>query len=194
VVGDLFGPRIRQRNRIRYLIEPDVPAVLRGDPGRCARCSPIWSATPSSSPGRVRCFLHVALAGTTTERARCALLGAATRVRASRRRPKRACSAVLAGRQLTTRRVRRHRLGPRDQQAAGRDDGWRHRLDSAPGWVAPSGSPCGCPAVAAAGESGYAAELHGLRVLAVDDHPPSPGAGTANGRNWGMPWCQRADG
>ena len=194
-VGDLFGPSAYGKGiEFAYLIEPDVPAVLRGDPGRLRQVltNLVGNAIKFTRQGEV--FLHVALAGNDDGTARVRFSVRDTGPGITSEAQARLFQPFSQADSSTTRRYGGTGLGlvisKRLVEMMGGDIG----VDSAPGVGSTFWFTVRLPAVAAAGESGYAAELHGLRVLAVDDHPTNRLVLEQQMAHWGMACASAADG
>ena len=96
---------------------------------------------------------------------------------------------VLPGRRLDHAQVRRHRPGPGDQQAAGRDDGRRDRTSRAtPGagstfWFTARFEKHGAESQEPTLRSACST---GVRALIVEQAPPTAASSMRRSSNWGM--------
>ena len=177
--------------------DPDVPALLRGDPGRLRQIL-------TNLAGNAVKFTHAGRGGgprlagggepTTTSLLRFSVRDTGIGIPGRQDRP--ALRQVHPGGRLDHAPVRRHRPGPGHLQTTGRADGRRDRRESEEGkgsefWFT---ARLGKQAEGAQAESLPPADLRGVRVLIVDDNATNREILTTRLASWGMRPSEAPDG
>ena len=162
----------RERARLAAASPIRTPRCCAATRARPRRSSPIWRATPSSSP-RGRGGVRVSVREETDVACRCLRFSVRTRASASRKTSWARCSTSSPRWTPRPRAVRRHRAGPGHLEATGRDDGRRDRGEQRSGkgsefwFTARLGKQ---PAEARMPPPAGRRTLRGVRVLIVDDN------------------------